>query len=369
MGNSIASLQILRALAAWGVVYHHYMQMVHDTSYETWIGKMFRLHDAFGVDIFFVLSGFIMYHTMKKHSYSAKEFLIHRVIRIVPVYWSFTFVLVWLHDIASPVFNFTGLTTESLLASLLFFPHQNPSGLGIFPFLTVGWTLNFEMFFYSWLALSIFIFRNLWFPACLLTMVIFPLIWSPHWFYGEVLSSLLLYEFTLGMLLAFFYHRLSIYNYRKPAWLGIAVFVGALVLKSEMLDSVFPHLPYVWRFSSIWHSIFTSFFTNSMLAAGLIVTAAILIGQYIRNNIFSRAFIQLGNISYSTYLVHVPVIGIAVALFGIPSNALQETFLIVMVTVAVTIFSHYSYRYIETGPINNFLKHLWMKGTYSVSKR
>ena len=46
-------------------------------------------------------------------------------------------------------------TLESFVKSILFIPHLSPSGVGVFPVLSVGWTLNFEVFFYLFLGMMI----------------------------------------------------------------------------------------------------------------------------------------------------------------------------------------------------------------------
>lgn len=62
--RSLESLQALRAIAAWLVVYGHYMQIIHGFQYSSPLGKFFSMHGRFGVDLFFVISGFIMFYTL-----------------------------------------------------------------------------------------------------------------------------------------------------------------------------------------------------------------------------------------------------------------------------------------------------------------
>jgi exopolysaccharide production protein ExoZ len=118
--------------------------------------------DFSGVAIFFVISGFIMCFITREN---ADEFLKMRLIRIVPMYWLCTFALVflmfrfevfkpstWLTAPASgaeePIWAYVG-------RSLLFLPSEK------FPTLGVGWTLNFEMYFYVVFALALWINRRL----------------------------------------------------------------------------------------------------------------------------------------------------------------------------------------------------------------
>jgi exopolysaccharide production protein ExoZ len=146
------NLQVLRGLAALGVVFYH---------------TDFRLagdwHTDFsGVAIFFVISGFIMCFITRDN---ADDFLKMRLIRIVPIYWLCTFALVFL------MFRFAVFKPSTWLTApawrpeepfwvyvgrgLLFLPSEQSPALG------VGWTLNFEMYFYVVFALALWINRQL----------------------------------------------------------------------------------------------------------------------------------------------------------------------------------------------------------------
>src|SRR6185437_15681181 len=82
------------------------------------------------------------------------RFLEDRVIRIVPMYWLMTtvklaglFVIPW-------VALHSDTQLWHTIASYLFIPARNAAGDHL-PLLPVGWTLNFEMFFYCCVAASI----------------------------------------------------------------------------------------------------------------------------------------------------------------------------------------------------------------------
>ena len=197
--GELSSLQILRGGAAWLVVYHHYMQGFHNFQYSTTAGHFFSVVGKFGVNIFFVISGFIMFWTLTHRHYSARDFLLRCTLRIVPVYWLMTLAFIpVIYVFPSPLTSFFGWDPSSLALSLLFIPHDNPSGIGSFPLLTVGWTLNFEMFFYLWLSLVLLIFRRGWFVVCFVSLFLMPSVWNNSWPYVFKLRSNLLYEFAIG---------------------------------------------------------------------------------------------------------------------------------------------------------------------------
>jgi exopolysaccharide production protein ExoZ len=160
----IRNLQLLRGLAALGVVFYH-------TGFQIVPGIS---TDFFGVAVFFVLSGFIMCHVTRL---DGSNFVIKRFIRVVPLYWLTTIVFFFLANFG--LFNFlytlptwwslagegqvylwawfsaqmagivAGGAAHNLATSLLFIPTSHPPTLG------VGWTLNLEVLFYGIFALSL----------------------------------------------------------------------------------------------------------------------------------------------------------------------------------------------------------------------
>jgi exopolysaccharide production protein ExoZ len=130
----LLSIQYLRAVAALAVVLFHAQSGIV-------IGQA-------GVDVFFVISGFVMW-TVTAKPVGPGEFLMHRLVRIVPLYWIAT-VLMAAHLQAS---------FADTIRSLLFWPYRNSVG-EVWPVLVQGWTLNFEMFFYVAFAASLLLPRK-----------------------------------------------------------------------------------------------------------------------------------------------------------------------------------------------------------------
>lgn len=148
--QTIVPLQYLRGVAAMMVVLHHAGQSMwgQDLERGRWnFGQM-------GVMIFFVISGFIMLHTARHNRPGA--FALHRVIRVVPLYWLLTgayFAILLRNDLLStdPLRRL-----PSLVGSLFFVPgYHIGTPENIWPVLVQGWTLNFEMFFYALFAVGL----------------------------------------------------------------------------------------------------------------------------------------------------------------------------------------------------------------------
>lgn len=140
------SVQYLRGIAAMMVVYFHFLMHL-ERSGAGILPASIKIGSA-GVDIFFVISGFIMWMTTYETNARTWEFWSRRLVRIVPLYWSFTLLLAGL-AIVAPVASRTQVDLGHLVTSLLFIPDYHPYKEGhIWPLLVPGWTLNFEMYFY-----------------------------------------------------------------------------------------------------------------------------------------------------------------------------------------------------------------------------
>ncbi len=136
-GDMIYPVQYLRAFAATAVSVYH-------------IGFIFGWQWrplAAGVDLFFVVSGFIMWSVTAGKLVRPAEFLSHRIIKIVPLYWLFTIIFVVGASVSPGSFDEASPTVSELAKSLLFIPYSARNGADG-PALAVGWTLNIEMYFY-----------------------------------------------------------------------------------------------------------------------------------------------------------------------------------------------------------------------------
>src|SRR5688572_26949281 len=141
------------------VVLYHPRDLVNGPQWLDLGNRLFG-NGAVGVDLFFLISGFIMVQVTVNAGRSVRDvadFLARRVARIWPVYAVATLVAVALH----PRGLFYGITTASQLRAigkaLIFYP-QSADGapfLGYAPH-TVGWTLNYEMWFYVLFAIALF---------------------------------------------------------------------------------------------------------------------------------------------------------------------------------------------------------------------
>lgn len=132
----IYGIQYLRAVAALAVVVFHAAERA----------DLHFVVGAAGVDIFFVISGFVMWTLAATRPVSTWSFYRDRILRIVPLYWIVTLVMA--AGALAGLFPRIQLTPDHVAESLVFIPHVSPSNGEIWPLLAQGWTLNLEMFFY-----------------------------------------------------------------------------------------------------------------------------------------------------------------------------------------------------------------------------
>ncbi len=140
---TLYSIQYLRAIAALAVVVFH-------------AGERSGMHftiGAAGVDIFFVVSGFIMMAISDNRPTSPASFLRNRFLRIAPSYWAATAIM--LAGAIVGLFPNLQISLGHTLASFLFLPARSPSTGDLWPVLVQGWTLNYEIFFYVIFALTL----------------------------------------------------------------------------------------------------------------------------------------------------------------------------------------------------------------------
>ena len=143
--QTLYSIQYLRAFAALAVVIFHAGERT---------GLPFTIGAA-GVDVFFVVSGFIMMAISDSRPVSPGHFFRNRLLRIAPAYWAATFAMVI--GAAAGVFPNLQLDPAHTLGSFFFIPIASPSSGNLWPVLVQGWTLNYEIFFYTLFALVLFL--------------------------------------------------------------------------------------------------------------------------------------------------------------------------------------------------------------------
>ncbi|MEM1040952.1 MAG: acyltransferase, partial [Pseudomonadota bacterium] len=225
-GKRIRSIQYLRAIAALSVVAYHAGKRVETELSEAALA-LFHLGHV-GADLFFVISGFIMWSIGRDAPRHPGDFLLRRAIRVVPPYWIAT--ISWVAVMLVAGVGWIVITPAHVVMSLLFIPHWSPTFAGTFwPVLVPGWTLLFEMFFYTLFALTLLVAPR-WRLASLTSMLLFlvstGVATSSTLSAVQAYTSPLLLEFLAGCWIAEFWRRGF-----TGLWFGIGLCViGGLIL-------------------------------------------------------------------------------------------------------------------------------------------
>lgn len=158
--RKLVALQTLRGIAASLVVIDHaILRHAEWSDYPAIVEVAAQYSGTLGVAVFFVISGYIMIHTAGDQfgrPGAALSFLHKRIVRIVPLYWLATAL-----EVALRLRKGGTIDPQQLLASLFFIPQPVAQGDYMRPLLGVGWTLNYEMFFYCIFAAALIFRRTL----------------------------------------------------------------------------------------------------------------------------------------------------------------------------------------------------------------
>jgi peptidoglycan/LPS O-acetylase OafA/YrhL len=288
---TILGIQLLRVVAATAVVVSHVQwDLTKHLSLPAALPVLLGLGNA-GVDLFFVISGFVMVYSSESlfgRAGAFCKFLARRIARVVPLYWLGTTVM--LAYVLLRGFGPSDASLRLVLTSYLFVPYLRPSGeMG--PLYGVGWTLNYEMFFYGLFALALIARRVVAVAGLVVLFAALSLIRTlsgglqlqlSFWFNPLIL------EFVFGMLLAVVYSS----GFRLPPLSAALLLLAALAGFAIPFAPWLPELPrwIGWGIPSAFAVAALSLSSSPLRLAGIA---------------------GLGDASYALYLIHPMVIAVA----------------------------------------------------------
>ena len=309
------ALQYLRAVAALAVVYSH--AVIQVDAYRPHLAEW----GGFGVDIFFVISGFIMIY-ISKPTDTPVAFFINRVKRVVPLYWFFTVIMAIILLVAPSLFKTSVFSWQAFVTSLFFIPDYsiaNPAV--IWPIVAPGWSLNYEMYFYLVFAISLTMLKayRVMFIAAVITLVfVLANLLDSHSAIGTFYKDGIVFEFIMGMLLAQMWKK----DQTLPQWAAALCIIGGFVMMFLQLP-----LPRIFEFG---------------VPAFFIVTGCV----YLKTGA-NRFFLLLGDSSYALYLSHIFSLGVMrkvlPPMLGDSSHApLLFVLISIVFCIVVSIVVHYA---------------------------
>lgn len=297
MGNKLYNLHYLRGISALLVVFLHYNFVLPDYA------QKYVTTDGVGVDTFFIISGFIITYATQKTE-TVKEFAVKRLFRIYPL-----FIMVWI--IASLTIYIDSSWKDLIKSLLLFHNDYNYRNAPAYGFNLMGtpWTLTYEIYFYTIFCGAIAISQKHRVAICSASIFIIvvgmqlifnhefslssqtsaKLFISAWWMVPvKILSTTILFEFIAGMLMA-------------EAFLKITLKFSKAVTCFIVMASVFSIVTIISTIGFGPVGLFGSFWISLPL-----FIAAVSLDKYgykFKSTILNNA----GNISYSLYIIHFPV--------------------------------------------------------------
>jgi exopolysaccharide production protein ExoZ len=338
--SKIPDIQLLRAGAALLVVLCHGSSELLRTPNAAAIPVLELMSNKglFGVDIFFVVSGFIMFLISNKRLQEvgyAGQFLADRIIRIVPLYYLVTTLMICVTIFAPEFKHNNPLNIEYILSSYCFVPTINPITKEYQPILGIGWTLNYEMFFYSIFAFGILVFRRRAFYAIIAILIgsyIIGRVFHVNQIVFQSWTKSIILEFMFGIFIA----RLYTSSWRLPGLIAALLVAGGAIVWMSVGPSTggSPYRGFIWG-----------------VPAALIVGALVLSSRdraREKGPVFA-SLIVVGDASYSLYLTHLFVMRIFTVIFShtrLTGIAYTYLYLIVFTLGAICV-AVLSYRYFE----------------------
>ncbi|MET3535530.1 acyltransferase family protein [Chryseobacterium limigenitum] len=312
------NLQILRGISALLVCCFHFRGYINFETIQ--FGDILFGKGNIGVPIFFVISGFIMAFTTRKLDFSkgiSKEISIfykRRLIRIVPLYYLLTFA--WMILGGSFFLYFQGETFSRFYHSMLFLPEKDTP-----PVLYLGWSLNYEMFFYLIFGISLVFKRYRYFFIVVFFIItyILGLLFDFGSAYMQMVTNYSNLFFIAGILFALLLAKVTV----PKKWATVISIVGItfFILHLFKIIVITNHLLVL---------LIVSMFVLSFLLFDFTF--------HIKGN---RFLIFLGDISYSLYLSH-PFVEILFRKFKV-QGYLNLPYLVLKLAIVIAVAAFFYY--------------------------
>lgn len=332
--KKLDSIQGVRAIAVVLVVLAHLLRMEQKYSPSPILPE-WLFSGISGVDLFFVISGFIMVTVTRgrfQNPSYLKEFAYHRLTRIYPVFWFYASITLGIF-LYNPALVNQG-NPGDLIATFLLLPQWQ------IPLVNVSWTLPHELYFYSVFALLLLfpqrlLLRGLCLWAVLVTFLHFSL--KTHSVYLTLISNPLTYEFIAGAFIAYLHDR-------YPQIKGFGKRRSLLIFGLSLLALIANYC--------LYHQ------TQPLPPDGIIRIA--LFGLPAALAVFSlvqaekegfrvpQTLVTIGNASYSIYLSHIMVLSaLSRVLYKYSSTPFAKLFVTAALVLAALIAGRLSYEKLE----------------------
>jgi exopolysaccharide production protein ExoZ len=327
----VVSIQYMRAIAVLLVVFHHAMWKGEVYSGAPWDWYNFG---GAGVDLFFIISGYIMCYSTSRRKTNIYQFLKARLIRIMPLYWILSGVALVIYLLMPDKVNSSGGAT-SIFHSFTLLPSSSKY------LIQNGWTLSYEFFFYFIFSLGLIFSttKKYLLPAVVLTvLVILGQVFKPDNVYLEFITSSFLLEFVMGITIFSLTQKYSL-----PKKLAIALCLLAISL-----------LVYLSHGGESTNRIVDYGIPCLLFSFGLVNLESYL--QKHKHNQLSKILGKISDSSYSTYLIHPFFLVIASIILSKSSLTNFGNLFIIILAFGSILAGWICYVVLEK-PITKFVKH------------
>lgn len=348
--DHISSLQSFRGIAAVIVLIHHCtFYFSYDLSFRNYAEFFLNAHAA--VVAFYVLSGYVLTLSLMKYDFQLTtiwEFYIRRIARIYPALWfasifAIAYVLIFrnisVSELVSPWWS-SGYRDEfisyfKILKAMLGFGSELPLPI---------WSISLELIA-SLLLPFLILFLKV--NRCLFWLIFYLLLFISVW--GNSIYTKYIFFFALGVSVILWQEKINFFNKNKVYFYLLLIFSLILLCFGRNFGG--------WNYQNFYHNSYASLIEG--IGAALLIS--LISKGYFEIRILQKPYlVYIGDISYSLYILHLPILGFWGAVLEyfavnnwIYSNTIFLSFLLVLLTAISTfIISVFSYRYIELKGIN-----------------
>ncbi|MBT2689228.1 acyltransferase [Bacillus sp. ISL-47] len=333
-------IQVFRGIAALLVLIHHGAYTGEEYLNYEYLNGIFKV-GWIGVDFFFILSGFIIYYVHSKDigiKTKMKTFILKRFIRVYPIYGIMTTFLLFLFFIVPNWGVGYETSIDVIIKSFLLFPQEHA------PIISVGWTLEHEIFFYIMFSLLIFLKPK------------YSVVIASMWIIGIVSNSVGIINLEKKIFLNFVFS-----NYNLEFIFGCIV--GYIFLNYKVKYNKSLILMGIIGFISGWYFVYQDdlirYTTLAILVFGisfsLIVLATVNVEKSNKIKV-PKFLLVLGDASYSIYLTHFYIL---LLLFKVLSKLESinpfNDFITITCTFIIAIILGVMFHIVIEKPLINFL--------------
>jgi len=339
----IKNIQIVRAFSANFVMLSHLMDIEKKYGHGFMVLSGMVAWGAGGVDLFFVISGFVMARVAARES--PRMFIVSRLTRIYPTYWFYSLLVLAASAVVPQMVNSSFGHAPSVWKSFLLVPQDS------LPLLAVGWTLTHEIYFYAVFALilasvgvrlSAFV---VWGLLCVIVHL------ADHYSLPilSVICDPLTIEFIAGAVVGLMIRAGATRFARSMIFIGSA----AVLLSFLRLDPT-----HVFEGPNDWERVYALGFPFAAIVYGITANSKDVVSK-------KSVLEMIGDASYSIYLSHVLVLSVIGRIFmALPlHNEAIECVFVLLCIVSVNIAGLISYRVIEKPSMRFFRKKFGRSGS------